>query len=696
MDSNEELLFDIETNGFLEVFTEIHCMSVFNMVTQELIEYTPENIQEGVQRVLKAKKLIGHNIIRFDIPAIEKYSGEKCQATEIVDTLVLSRLLFPDMKDRDNGARTKTFAGAYKSYYHLIDKYETKRVDYKHYGKWAKREETSVEKTRRIYASEKTDPEATMAGFVQYLNKNLFNGAMIGRHSLEAWGHRLGDYKGDYGKDMEDPWAVFTPEMMEYCTQDLRVNYKLLKHLLSYKPTDISVELEHETAQVIWEQEQYGWLFDKEAAIELYDRIREERDELQEELQSLHEGWEKELKSPEYYRLEVIDGKWIEFIDRPTKAAVVQAGWERMKEIGNPKTKAAITAAVIKGPNRIKKIPFNPTSREHLATLFKERYNWKPTEFNPKDGKPKMDGDVLRAMEYPEAPKLLRLDTLQDRCEKLKEGKKGGYITYADENNRLHGGVITNGAVTGRATHMEPQIGQVPASSADFGSDFRKLFIVPEDYVLVGSDADGLELRCLAHYMAPYDNGEYAELVNDGDVHTANQQAAELPTRDNAKTFIYGFLYGAGAAKVGKIVGGDSKRGKELIDNFLAKTPALAILRETVKAQVNKNGYLTGLDGRRLSIRNDYAALNTLLQSAGAFICKKWLVEVNKKIKEEGLDARQVGWIHDEIQIEAHKDCADRVAEICVETMPEVEKFFKFKCPLKASADIGTTWEETH
>ena len=182
-----------------------------------------------------------------------------------------------------------------------------------------------------------------------------------------------------------------------------------------------------------------------------------------------------------------------------------------------------------------------------------------------------------------------------------------------EDDGRVRGYVNSNGAITGRMTHSDPNMAQVPSVASPYGKECRALWGVSnsDTHKLVGTDASGLELRCLAHYM---NDTNFTEEVLTGDVHTANQRAAGLKTRDQAKTFIYAFLYGAGDVKIGNIVGGDAVDGRRLKDKFLKNTPALARLREAV-GRASTRGFLYGLDRRRIAVRSEHSALNTLLQS---------------------------------------------------------------------------------
>jgi DNA polymerase I-like protein with 3'-5' exonuclease and polymerase domains len=272
------------------------------------------------------------------------------------------------------------------------------------------------------------------------------------------------------------------------------------------------------------------------------------------------------------------------------------------------------------------------------------------------------------------------------------------WIENTTDDHRIHGKVITNGAVTGRMTHHSPNMAQVPSVGSPYGEDCRGLFTVPKGYKLVGADASGLELRMLAHYMKDQD---YVKTVTEGsqdlgtDVHTKNQQAAGLSTRAQAKTFIYAFLYGAGATKIGSIVGGSAKEGQRLIDSFLRNTPALQALRSTVD-KLSDKGHLPGLDGRRLFVRSEHAALNTLLQGAGAIVMKQALVFLDESIRRNKLDAKFVVNVHDEFQLEVKEEHAQRVGFLAVESIRKAGRTLKLRCPLDGEYKIGDNWCQTH
>jgi DNA polymerase I-like protein with 3'-5' exonuclease and polymerase domains len=297
--------------------------------------------------------------------------------------------------------------------------------------------------------------------------------------------------------------------------------------------------------------------------------------------------------------------------------------------------------------------------------------------------------DVLSKIDMPEAQMFSRYFLLQKRTGLLK-----AWIKECGEDMRVRGRVLTLKTITGRMAHHSPNMAQVPAVYSPYGKECRELWTVsnPDTHQLVGTDASGLELRCLAHYM---NNADFTNEVLTGDVHTANQRAAGLSNRDQAKTFIYAFLYGAGPAKIGKIVGGGTGKGQKLISKFLANMPALRTLRSNIQ-EAAQQGSIPGLDGRRLMIRSEHAALNTLLQGAGAIVCKQWLVEIDKRVRKSGLDAKLVASVHDEYQFEVAKPDINRFTKITKEAMYQTQKVFNFKCDLDSDYKVGNNWAETH
>ena len=328
---------------------------------------------------------------------------------------------------------------------------------------------------------------------------------------------------------------------------------------------------------------------------------------------------------------------------------------------------------------------FNLASRKQIGERL-IGLGWKPKKKTEK-GQPIVDEGILDSVEIPQAQLIAEYLMLQKRVAMINSWLKH----VNDKTDRVHGGIITNGAVTGRMTHRNPNMGQVPSVSKPFGKEIRSLWTVDEGSVLVGTDLAGIELRCLAHYMQ---DKEWQEELLSGDIHQKNADAAGI-TRPQAKTLIYATLYGAGAAKIGSIVGGGAKEGQEILARFYKNTPSLARLMSTVKTIAEK-GYVPGLDGRRILIRSEHAALNSLLQGCGAIIAKQWCIEAHKKFSELSLPVKQVAFVHDEIQIETKEKHGAQVAQIMCESATEAGIVLGFRCPVDAESKIGKNWFDTH
>ena len=601
----DTFIFDIETDGFDA--TKIHCVGLSTPLGERAI-YSGKSLQMGIDHLANAKHLIGHNIIGFDIPVIQKLYPEWKTRAKISDTLVMSRLGYPDVLNYDY-----------------------------------------------------TD-----------VNKNNLPKSLYGRHSLEAWGYRLGILKGDLGSEGNDTdWtADYTEELGDYCLQDVSVNLVLYEHLLKKGVSEKCLELEQDFMLAIHNMMENGFHFDTQKGIELYAKLQKRKGEIEGGLQKIFPPQITYMKTPQYY-IDRYDNKY------------------RIKSEAPKDERASLR----RGPLKEKRVPFNPNSRDQIGKAFIEKYEWKPDKFTP-EGKPKVDEAVLNSLPYPEAKPLAEYMMLTKRIGQLAEGDAAWL--KLEKNNRIHGFVNHNGTVSGRCSHSRPNLGQVPAVRAPYGKECRSLFNVPPGYKLVGADMSGLELRCLAHYLHTWDDGEYATEVVSGDIHAVNQWAAGLETRDEAKRFIYAFLYGGGSKLIGSIVGGNERDGMMLKRKFLNSLPALDSLIEAVQTKVLEKGYLVGLDGRPLPSRSVHSALNLLLQSCGAVLMKKATVKLVEQIKLKGLDAKLVAHVHDEVQIEVHEQEADYVGRLAVKCFQYAGQAFKLNCPLDGEYHIGDNWAETH
>ena len=630
------IVFDIETDGLLETTKRFWCGWLYDSYTEKYTGYT--DLGEFFNTLNKygtsGYNIVGHNICKFDVPALKKLKGERF-AFDVrdvcIDTLVLARLIYANIKDTDLG----------------------------------------LMKSGRL-------PKA-----------------LYGSHSLKAYGYRMGELKGTYG-EQEDAWDKFTPEMYEYNKQDVVVTLKLFQKLMAKGYPLKSIQLEHDIAWVMAKQERNGFVFNKDSAVKLYADLSAKRQEIYDDLVSEVGTWTVYKGDKVYKR---------DNAKRGIKAGVPYPQYEE--------------------------VTFNPNSRAHIAKVLMER-GWEPLEVTP-TGAPKVDEDTLQsALHIPMTKKILDYLLINKRIGQLAEGDNAWLKLMkedADGYYRIHGSVNPNGAVTGRATHSYPNVAQVPAGRSPYGMECRSLFTVPKGWYQAGIDASGLELRCFGSFLYPYDKGAYIKEILEGDIHTHNQKMAGLPTRDQAKTMIYCMLYGGGDGKLGAVINGTAKDGKELKERFFKAVPAYKKLCSSIeKALVESSEWIgntqkvkwkkrvhpdnhnlsashciLGLDRRLVYVRSPHSALNTILQSAGALICKKWVCLVEENMRKAGYkhgwdgDFAMMAWVHDEVQIACRtKEIAEDCVRIAQESMRQTQKFFNFNCQLDTEGKIGSNWYDCH
>jgi DNA polymerase-1 len=481
---------------------------------------------------------------------------------------------------------------------------------------------------------------------------------LVGSQSLKAWGYRLGNSKAE-APDFD---GKVTEQMLEYCKQDVEVTRSLYKYLTNSPGYQSAlhggaIRLEHEFALEVRRQQRNGFSFDYGRAEELHGRLLKETVEIEQRLQELF----------------------------PPKVI------ERVSEKTGKRLKPKVE-------------PFNPSSRLQIAQRLTEMYGWEPKEFTP-DGKPRVDEAVLASLDYEVAKVLSRYLTIQKRIGQLADGNEAWMRLV--RNGKIHGSVNTNGAITGRCTHSKPNMAQVPTDP-----EYRSLFVASPGMVMVGVDASGLELRCLAHYLGRYDGGEYAKQILEGDIHWTNAKAFGLvkdvefdrnnpehkAIRNQAKGAIYALIYGAGNDKLGFVLDGDKKRGARARANFEAKVPAYLKLKDDVSTTLKVNGFIRGIDGRPLYPRSEHAALNTLLQSAGAVVMKEACVLLHSKAtySTNPIPLRQLASVHDEYQFEVPPEFADRTGKIATWAITEAGNRYNFRCRLDGEFRTGANWAETH
>lgn len=719
--------FDIEANGLLKEVSLFFCAVIEDVDTGEVFYYDPDNVDAFLEELSRAKWLIGHNIIGYDLPALEKLHGWKPPATTLIyDTLVAARVYDPKLPMHPD--------------------------------------------------CPKKVPNAHDGGKM----KN------VGPHTLMNLGFHVGCHKGDFGED--HAFDVYCPEMMVYCAQDVTVNVKVFhwiaKKLKAWSP--ISLQCEMVVAQYISDQMRAGWYFDIAGADELRDGLEELKGQIEEDVRVMFtpillpysmEAVDSETKGPSITQPRVkMDGG----LSSVGLKGAYGDDWEDYFVAPAHKRYPGHTEYLSGAFTRLKEEVFNLGSRTQIAFRL-QRAGCVLTKRTPK-GNFIIDDGALHdlAKEYPEIPEIQLLQRYF-KVSKILSMVENWISAYDWDTGCIHGYVNSVGAVTNRMTHSSPNVAQTPsaksmkvdgavnpetgfiafsnekaknklkvnlicsASHGDYhggdvveynaehkkivskkfthesfiqtpeviaeagfslvwgeegawGADCRNLFTVREGRTLVGADASGLELRCLAHYM---NDDNYTDLILNGDIHSYNQELAGLPTRGDAKTFIYAFLYGAGDAKIGQIVGGGGKEGKALKAKFLNGLPKLKRLINAVKDKAENTGCqgiaaLKGIDGRRIRIRSAHAALNSLLQSCGAIVCKYWLIAVCQEAERRGLDFKLVGSVHDEYQTSVLTEHTEEFEQICVDAMVAVSDYLNFRCPLAAEACHGPSWTYTH
>jgi len=585
------LAFDVETDGLLRGLSVVHCVVTQDLDTGEVNRYDDsgnhESVTTGINILVEADELWGHNIIGYDFEAIKEVFPFFEPQGKVYDTLILSRLFFMDMLNRD-------------------------------------------------------------------LRKKPANmpGQLYGRHSLEAWGYRLGVLKSEYGKQLKGDWSTYTPEMLEYCAKDVEVSVALCK-LFQPKLEQYArcIETEHQIARLMSWQEREGFPFDIKKAEMLTWKLQSELEQLSDEMRDTF-----------HY---VDGGTFTPAVNNSSRGYVKGSPLTRLRE-------------------------FNPTSRQHIAWAFQTFRGWEPIE-RTETGLAKIDENILLELDTLESKKFARILTLQKHLGQINEGQNA-WLKKVASDGRIHHSCILN-TNTGRMAHMHPNLAQVPSEH-----DYRELFYAGTDRLQVGADASGLELRCLAHYLHRW-NPQFGEEVVDGDIHTA---LAEIygTDRKTGKSCTYCLIYGGGNLKLGLTAGASKDRavakGKEIRQRVMTGLKGFAQLSEAV-SQRAESDVLTALDGRPIRLQGKkHAALNYLLQSAGAIICKNWVIRANELLKEAGICYWPLAFVHDEMQISVAPEQAEQAAFLITAAMKDVESTLSFRCRLDSEYKIGRSWADCH
>tara|TARA_R100000655_G_scaffold5488_1_gene16904 strand:- start:5922 stop:7667 length:1746 start_codon:yes stop_codon:yes gene_type:complete len=492
----------------------------------------------------------------------------------------------------------------------------------------------------------------------------LFKPIRENGHSLKTWGYRVNFTKQEQPLNFDE----YTPQMLEYCVNDVKLNELVYYRLLQEKTgfSQQSIDLEHRVAQIISDQENNGFKFDERKATILLADLQAKMYEVTSEVQTTFK--------PKMTDVKLVTPK-IKKDGGLSKSGLTAEEYERLIKSGDRKPFM-----------RQELKPFNLGSRKQIGEYLVE-FGWKPKRFTA-TGQAIVDEGTLKKITHIHEAKLIADFLLyQKRIAQIQS-----WLDALEDDGRVHGSVIPNGTITGRMSHNHPNMAQIPAVYSPFGKDCRACWTVDEGNVLLGVDASGLELRMLAHYM---NDKEYIHEVVNGDIHTTNQKLAGLESRDTAKTFIYALVYGAGDEKIGSVVGGSRKQGKELKERFLSNLPTFKTLKEKVQGAARR-GYLMGIDGRKIYIRHEHAALNSLLQGGGAIVMKKALAILANRLELSSTAFKFVANIHDEWQIEVAECRANKVGQLAVQSIIDAGEHFNMRCPLDGEYKIGGDWSETH
>ena len=437
------------------------------------------------------------------------------------------------------------------------------------------------------------------------------------------------------------------------------------------KNSEFSIRLEMATQEILARQMRNGFKLDVEKATRLLAEVQDEAQRHEEEILRDFKPVPKAVR--EYFPRLNKDG-----VTHAKNTLGPLAGDYGMFYHGDPYTYLTWEPFNLRSPAQVV---------DRLAPY------WKPTVFTPA-GNPKVCEENLETLSdmAPEAVKgIARYRILTSRIDNIQ-----GWLNALDHDERVRGQVWHIGSWTHRNSHTNPNMANIPGIKtktgeiALYGRECRECWIVDHGNVLVGTDASGIQLRVLAHYI---NNPAYTEAVVT-DIHSFNAEILGCE-RSVAKTFIYSWLLGAGVAKTAAILNCSKKEAEYQRERFVELTPGLKDFLYR-KSQIAQRGYMVGLDGRRISVPNDHLALTAFLQGGEAVVMRLTNLLWDRAATKRGIKYKQCAIVHDEWQVECEKDRAEEFGQLQVDQFAKAGRILKMNVPITGEFKIGNNWAETH
>ena len=644
-------IVDLECDDLLPGVKNIWCIVAKDIDTNEIYSFTPNNMKEFPVFAEGITEWIGHNFINYDSRVLNKLTSLKIPLKKITDTLVLSRMVFP-----------------------------------------------------------------------------VFESG--GGHSMEDWGNRLGF------KKMPSPsWTEFSEEMLTYCINDVHLNHriynKLQENLKGFSPE--SIRLEHQVRHALDQMQDNGFKLDEARAQQLFVEITQKCADIEKDIMKDYPP--KKIILQYYYPKYTKSGA----MSKVSERILNEKTWDKHVDTQGKECYAIYEMR-----------PFNLGSPKDVRERMDEA-GWQPIIFKKPSktqlekgltqGHPELCEENFETLpeDAPQSAKnIARWLMLISRVRTIKQW----FDALDPKDGCVHGRVIEVGANTHRMSHQSPNMANISkvklkkitkedgtteeilswGEEADYRTDMRACWTTrdPKNRVILGCDLSGIQLRAFAHYA---NNKEYADQILSGDIHSWNREILvklvrdwcsnsnlsedvvrfltknEKGRRDDAKTFIYAYLFGAGNKKIGNILGGPGdlqmSLGKFVREGFVTSIQGLDVFKKEIK-KAAKRGYMQALDGRLIKLPSEHFAFSIYLQSFEAIVMKTAIIKTLIQVKKLGLDAKLVAVVHDETQWDVRKEHAETLGKVMVQMIEETGRKYNCNLPLTGEYKIGANWAESH